>query len=335
MKYAVYGAGSLGLIFSAYLSKNGEEFDLIDRNHKSIQAIKDNKIRVIGKANFSQSVNCILDTEVNDKYDIIFLLTKQINNIETIKKIASFLKDDGVICTMQNGLPEKDVASVIGESRTFGCAVGWGATRITYGVSELTSEPVREALAFSYGSYDGNRSDKLTEIGRILNVMGKATLEENFIGARWSKLLINSAFSGMSTVTGHTFGEVSKKMSSRKICLKIIKECIDVCKKANIKIEPVQGNDIAKLFNYNNVFKKLIALMIIPIAMKKHANIKASMLQDIEKGIPCEIESINGIVSNFGREVGVKTPYNDKVVEIVKKIEKGELQPSFENVKLF
>ena len=335
MKYAVYGAGSLGLIFSAYLSKNGEEFDLIDRNPKSIQAIKDNKIRVIGKANFSQSVNCILDTEVNDKYDIIFLLTKQINNIETIKKIASFLKDDGVICTMQNGLPEKDVASVIGESRTFGCAVGWGATRITYGVSELTSEPDRDALAFSYGSYDGNRSDKLTEIGRILNVMGKATLEENFIGARWSKLLINSAFSGMSTVTGHTFGEVSKKMSSRKICLKIIKECIDVCKKANIKIEPVQGNDIAKLFNYNNVFKKCIALMIIPIAMKKHANIKASMLQDIEKHIPCEIESINGIVSNFGREVGVKTPYNDKVVEIVKKIEKGELQPSFENVKLF
>lgn len=335
MKYAIYGAGSLGLIFSAYLAKNDEVFDLIDRNPKSIQAIKENGIKVTGKTNFIQNVNCILDTEVTDKYDIIFLLTKQINNIDTIKKISSYLNDDGVICTMQNGLPEKDVAAIIGEKRTFGCAVGWGATRLDYGVSELTSEPVREALAFSYGSFNGEKNDKLTEIGRILNVMGKATLEENFIGARWSKLLINSAFSGMSTVTGHTFGEVSKKMSSRKICLSIIKECIDVCKKANIKIEPVQGNDIAKLFNYNNVFKKLIALMIIPIAMKKHANIKASMLQDIEKGIPCEIESINGIVSSFGREVGVKTPYNDKVVEIVKKIEKGELKPSFDNVKLF
>ena len=335
MKYAIYGAGSLGLIFSAYLAKDGENFDLIDRNLKSVQAINENGIRVTGKTEFTQRVNCVLDTEVIDKYDIIFLLTKQINNIDTIKKISAFLTPDGVICTMQNGLPEKDVALVIGKNRTFGCAVGWGATRLDYGVSELTSEPVKEALAFSYGSFDGIKNEKLDEIGRIFNVMGKATYEENFIGARWSKLLINSAFSGMSTVTGHTFGEVSKKMSSRKICLSIIKECIDVCKKANIKVEPVQGNDIAKLFNYNNAFKKMIALMIIPIAMKKHANIKASMLQDIEKHIPCEIESINGIVSSFGREVGVNTPYNDKVVEIVKRIESGELKPSFDNLKYF
>lgn len=335
MKYGVYGAGSLGLIFSAYLAKNGEEFDLIDRNIKSITAIKENGIKVTGKVDFVQQVNCILDSEVTEKYDIIFLYTKQIKNVETIKKISQFLKDDGVICTMQNGLPEKDVAEVLGEKRTFGCAVGWGATRLAPGVSELTSEPLRECLAFSYGSFDGHKDAYLDEIGRILNIMGDAHLEENFIGARWAKLLINSAFSGLSAVTGLTFGEVSKRKESRKVAQLVIKECIDVAKAAKIKIEPVQGNDIAKLFDYNNPIKKKISQMIIPIAMKKHASLKASMLQDIEKDIPCEIDAINGIVTAYGIKYNTKTPNNDKIIDIIHRIEKKELKPDYNNIKEF
>lgn len=335
MKYAVYGAGSLGLVFSAYLAKNNEQFDLIDRNTKSINAIKQNGIKVVGKANFVQKVNCILDTEVQDKYDIIFLYTKQINNIATIEKISKFLTEDGVICTMQNGLPEKDVAEVLGEKRTFGCAVGWGATRLEPGVSELTSEAERACLAFSFGSFDGHKDAHLTEIQRILNIMGDAHLEENFIGARWAKLLINSAFSGMSAVIGATFGDVCSYKPARKIAQAIIKECIDVAKKANIVIEKVQGNDIVKVFDYNGAIKKAISFMIIPIAMKKHASLKASMLQDIEKGIPCEIDSINGIVSAYGQKYGVKTPMNDKVIDIIHRVEKGELKPGLDNVKLF
>jgi len=116
---------------------------------------------------------------------------------------------------------------------------------------------------------------------------------------------------------------------------RIIKECIDCAKAAGIKIEPVQGKDIAKLFDYHNGFKKLLGFLIIPLAIKKHKLIKASMLQDIEKNIPCEIDYINGIVCEYGRKYNFKTPWNDKVVEIVHKIENKELVPSFENVKLF
>jgi len=335
MKYAIYGAGSLGLIFSAYLAKNGEQFDLIDRNAKSINAIKENGVKVVGKANFVQKVNCILDTEVQDKYDIIFLYTKQINNVATIQKISSFLKEDGIICTMQNGLPEKDVAEVLGDKRAYGCAVGWGATRLEPGVSELTSEPERACLTFSFGSFDGHKDAYLDEIKRILNVMGEAHLEENFIGARWAKLLINAAFSGMSAVTGGTFGDAAADKGSRKIVQAIIKECIDVAAAAKIKIEPVQGKDIVKLLDYKSGLKKAISFAIIPVAIKKHALLKASMLQDLEKGIPCEVDSIDGIVCSYGKKYGVPTPASDKVVEIIHNIEKGTLKPSFDNVKLF
>ncbi len=335
MKYAIYGAGSLGIIIGAYLAKAGENFDIIDRNPKSVDALNKNGAIVKGKANFKQKVNAILDTKVKGKYDIVFLITKAIGNREIIKKVSKFLADDGVICTLQNGLPEADVAEVLGADRAFGAAVGWGATRVDYGVSELTSEPTKEALTFSVGSYTGKKSKYLDEIVRILNLMGTAKVEENFIGARWVKILINSAFSGMSTVCGDTFGAVAKNKESRRVIQRIIKECIEVANAAKIKIEPIQGKDVVKLIDYHNSFKKKISFIIIPLAIKKHSLLKASMLQDIEKSIPCEIDGINGVVCQFGKKYGVPTPFNDKVVEIVHEFENKELKPSYENVKFF
>lgn len=335
MKYAIYGAGSLGIVLSAYLAKNGEKFDIIDRNPKSVEALNDKGAVVVGTVQMTEKVNAILDTKVQDKYDIVFLVTKQLGNLETVKKASKFLTDDGVICTMQNGLPEKDVSEVLGENRTYGCAVAWGATRIEPGKSELTSNPQRQSLSFSFGSMDGHRDEKFDEIVRILNIMGDVQVEENFIGARWSKLLINSSFSGMSTVCGKTFGEVAKYKPSRKVVQRIIKECIDVAAANGIKIEPIQGKDVVKILDYKSAFKKWLSFVIIPIAIKKHRLLKASMLQDIEKGIPCEIDYINGIVSQYGKKVGIATPFNDKAIEIIHKCESGELTPSLSNVKYF
>ena len=165
--------------------------------------------------------------------------------------------------------------------------------------------------------------------------MGTVEIEENFIGTRWSKLLINAAFSGMSAVLGCTFGEAAGPRDSRRIVQKLIKECIDVCRVGGIRIEPVQGKDIVKLLDYSNPLKKAISFFIIPIAIRKHARLKASMLQDIEKGKITEVDAINGAVSEYGRIVGFPTPMNDKVVEIIHKIEKGELKAEASNIRLF
>jgi 2-dehydropantoate 2-reductase len=59
------------------------------------------------------------------------------------------------------------------------------------------------------------------------------------------------------------------------------------------------------------------------------------MLQDIKKGKPCEVDAINGVVCEFGKKHGVKTPVNDRIVEIIKKIQAGELEASKKNFALF
>jgi 2-dehydropantoate 2-reductase len=59
------------------------------------------------------------------------------------------------------------------------------------------------------------------------------------------------------------------------------------------------------------------------------------MLQDLEKNKKTEVDAINGVVSAFGSKVGVPTPMNDKVVEIIHGIEDGKLKPTFSNLEYF
>lgn len=333
MRTAIYGAGSLGTILGAFINKAGMPIELINRNKAHIEALNSNGASVTGTVQFNQKVNAYTPDMMSGEYDIIFLMTKQQNNKEVVTTLKEYLATDGVLVTFQNGLPEMQIAEILGEERVLGCTVAWGATMQSPGVCELTSEP--DALSFSLGSISHKRSRHFTKVMEMLEMMGTVEVEENFIGTRWSKLLINAAFSGMSAVLGCTFGEAAGPKESRRVVQALIKECIDVCATGGIRIEPVQGKDIVKLLDYKGNLKKAISFFIIPIAIRKHAKLKASMLQDLEKGKMTEVDAINGSVSEYGRKVGCPTPMNDKVVEIIHKIENGELKPGYENLKFF
>ena len=333
MRIAIYGAGSLGTILGAFISKAGVPVELINRNKAHVEALKAKGAQVVGTMNFNQPVVAYTPDEMSGTYDIIFLMTKQQHNAEVVRMLKGFLAQDGVLVTFQNGLPEVQIAEVLGEERVLGCTVAWGATMQSPGVCELTSEP--DALSFSLGAISKQRSKHFAKVKELLEKMGTVDVEENFLGTRWSKLLINASFSGMSAVLGCTFGEASAPKESRRIVQALIKECIDVCQAGGIRIEPVQGKDIVKLLNYTNALKRAFSFFIIPIAIRKHAKLKASMLQDLEKGKLTEVDAINGAVSEYGRMVNFPTPMNDKVVEIIHRIEKGELTPSFDNLKYF
>lgn len=219
---AIYGAGSLGTILGAFITKNGEQIDLINHNQAHVKALNENGARVVGTVEFTQKVTAITDSQMSGKYDIIFLMTKQQANREVVSFLKEYLAEDGVIVTMQNGLPEPQIAEIVGEKRVLGCTVAWGATMTEPGVCELTSSP--DSLTFSLGSIFKERGNHFDEVKALLEMMGPVEVDENFVGTRWSKLLINASFSGMSAVLGCTFGEAAKDKESRKIIQKLIKE---------------------------------------------------------------------------------------------------------------
>ena len=333
MRTAIYGAGSLGTILGAFITKGGVPIELINRNKAHVEALNATGAHVVGTMDFCQKVTAYTPDRMSGTYDIIFLMTKQQHNQEVVTMLKDFLAPDGVLVTFQNGLPEVQIASVLGEERVLGCTVAWGATMQSPGVCELTSAP--DALSFSLGAITANKHKHFDQVKQMLETMGTVDVEDNFIGTRWSKLLINAAFSGMSAVLGCTFGEAAGPKESRRIVQALIKECIDVCAAGGIRIEPVQGKDIVKLLDYKGPIKKAISFLIIPIAIRKHALLKASMLQDLEKGKLTEVDAINGAVSDYGRKVSCPTPMNDKVVEIIHSIEEGRLKPGFDNLKYF
>ncbi len=335
MRLAIYGAGSIGTVLGAYLTQSGVAIDLFNHNRPHVEALKKNGARIVGTVDVTVPVAAFLPDEMTGIYDVVFLMTKQLDNRRVLEGILPHLGPQSVVCTMQNGLPEPSVASVVGPERTFGCTVGWGATLKEPGVVELTSEPTRASLAFNLGTMTGRKDDVLDEIARILGVMGQVTIEQNLMGARWAKLLVNAAFSGLGTCFGCTFGGVSDNRTALSAAQRIIKEGIDVARQSGVTIEPIQGKDIVKLFDYHGWFKRKLGLILIPIAIKKHRAIRPSMLQDLERGKKCEIGAINGAIAAQGDAVGFDTPFDDLVVTIVKEIEAGTSAPGWHHLPRF
>lgn len=333
MKCAIYGAGSLGTVLGAYMTKNGQEVELVNRNEAHVRTLREKGAHITGTVDFTTPVNAILPGEMVGPYDVIFLMTKQLMNREVVTQLKPLLAEDGVIVTFQNGIPEPGIAEIVGKNRTIGCVVEWGATMSAPGECTLTSEP--DSLSFHMGGMDGITEKQLAMVKGLLETMCPVDIEENLLGARWSKLLINATFSGIGTVVGGTFGDVYSTKEGKKLAVRCMKECIDVGHAAGETFVPVQGKDITKLFYYKNGLKKAFSMFLLPIAMKKHAAIEPSMLQDLKNKKPCEIDAINGVVCEWGRKCKVPTPVNDRIVEIVKKEQAGELPLSAENLKYF
>lgn len=333
VRCAIYGAGSLGTVLGAYMTKNGANVELVNRNKAHTEAMKKNGARIVGTVDLTVPVKAIFPDEMEGKYEVIFLMTKQLHNREVVTNLKNFLTDDGVIVTLQNGIPEPLIAEIVGKEHTMGCTVEWGANLSAPGEATLTSSP--DSLSYHMGKMDGITDEQFAKVTALLELMCPVHTEDNLLGARWSKLLINATFSGLGTVVGGTFGSVSENKEARKVAIRCMKECIDVGRATGVTFAPVQGKDITALFYYTNPVKRFIGELLIPIAMKKHRDIVPSMLQDLRNGKACEIDAINGVVCDFGRKHGIKTPINDKIVEIVTACQNGKLAPSPENIGLF
>jgi 2-dehydropantoate 2-reductase len=342
-RVAIYGAGAMGTVLGAFLTAGGlQNVQLITRNQAHVAGLNkgarivcaaDNDERII-------QVQACTPNEMSGKYDVVFLMTKQRDNQKILQFLLPFLHENSVVCTTQNGLPEQVVASVVGANRTFFGVASFGANMLQAGEVALTSK--REAMHLDIAPVQQDNQEKTQRLLDILSYAGKAlgnnnfaTYTKNALGARWSKLAINSAFSGLSVVTGLTFGEIAKRRCTKKIALGILRETFEVANASGVTLEKMQGHDLQKLLGGTGFFKTRLALALLPVAMKKHKKLTSGMLKDVLAGKKCEIDYICGAVVAAGKRVGVETPLCEKVVEIVHGIENGLYEIAIENIDFF
>jgi len=321
MRTAILGAGSLGTVIGALLSKNGCQVDLIDSFKENVDALNKHGAKVTGFMDLIVPIKAYTPDQLSGHYDLVILLTKQTTNKTALAAILPFLHDRSTVCTLQNGIPEEAVAGIVGRPRTVGGTVGFGATWISPGVSELTSTAATvENFAFEIGEMDGQQTDRILQVQKILSLVGKTVILPDLMGVRWSKLLMNATFSGMSAALGCTFGNVLDDHKAMQCLAHVADETVKACHASGYRMVEMNGLNMGRLelANHADIPNKM---PLYHQVWDKHRKLKASMLQDLEKGRPCEIDYINGVVAQAGKRLGIKTPFNDKIIELVKEAE--------------
>lgn len=336
MNIAIMGAGSLGTIIGALMAEGGEKVDLIDINESHVNRLNQSGAKLSGFINKTVPVTSLTPNQISSTYDLVFLLTKQVFTYESLHQLLPYLHENSIVCTLQNGIPEEHVASIVGGSRTIGGAVGFGATWKGPGESELTTEwETVKKYAFEIGETDGKITSRLSEVKEVLEHVGYCKITSNITGIKWTKLLMNTTFSGMSAALGCTFGKVLSNKEAMTSLAYIADETIKVAHSQGIQLTNMQGKDMEflELKEGQMVSEKIDFYHEV---WSPHRNLKASMLQDLVRNVKTEIDFINGHVSEKGKAFGIPTPFNDLVVKLVSDAENRKAVPSFsENLPFF
>lgn len=335
MRVAVLGCGAMGTILGAYLTQNGCPVDMIDNYEAHVQTMREHGAHVTGTVDFTVPVNAITPEEMEGIYDVVFLFTKQTANDVVLPNLLPHLDENSTVCTLQNGVPEPYVARYVGKERTVGGTVLWSATFQGPGVSVLTQNVENLDHFFDIGEIDGADTPRIHKVAKILSLMGPTTVSSSLMASRWGKLVNNACMSGMSAACGATFGGVLENPKARA-CLSYLGREVKACCEAEGYQMPLlvlglspESLDICSQAQFDEN-QALFTFMYQPALPSK-----ASMLQDLEHGRKTEVGMINGYVSEAGRAHGIPTPFNDTVVKIVQKIERGELPLSMDNLRFF
>ena len=309
----------MGTSLGAALIKAGVPVELVSRNAAHVEALRTRGAVLTGSVSMTVPVTAMLPEEMAGKYDIIFLAIRQRGNREAAQGLLPYLKEDGALVSVQNGLPERALSKVFGADRVYGCALSWGAERIAPGEIQMTGG----SFSFSLGAFGAG--SKLQEIAALLKKAGSVTVGE-LQELRYAKLAVNAAFSTLSVLSGLTFGELASR--HKKLALGLMREVFSVARAAGCKKLPLSGHDLFR------VFSGPWAGLLLPVAMKPYKNTRSGMLKDLEAGRRTDVDHVAGAAVDEGGRLGVETPLLEGAVSLVHDIENGLAEIAPETLQL-
>ncbi len=315
MKIAIYGAGAIGGLIGAHLARIGHDVTLIARG-AHLAALKEKGLRLSGHSgDFTVHPRATEDAREAGPQDFVIVALKA-NAVPAIaEKLLPLLKEDTGIVMAVNGVPwwyfygqegphkdarlpsvdpEGKLWDLVGPQRIIGCVV--------YPAAEVV-EPGHihhvENDRFSLGEASGEKSARVQALSAAFIAAGfKAPVKPDIRTEIWVKLWGNVAFNPLSALTGGTLARICGDAETRAIAKAMMSEAEAIANALGVKM-PI---DVEKRING-------------AAAVGEH---KTSMLQDIERGRPIELEAIVGAVRDLGQLVGVPTPTINTIYALVK-----------------
>ncbi len=324
---AVIGAGAIGGITAAYLAIAGYDVELVCKHAEKAQVISTKGLHITGvRGERYIPVKAVAETgELSGKKDIVLLAVKAYDMPDAAKAVTPFLKNDSLVVSMQNGICVEALAEVVGKQRAVGCVIDWGAAMLADGTLNMKSEGL-----FIIGTLDAKK-DLLLLKEAFEHVM-PTVVSGSIIADLYSKMIINSCITSTGVLSGLCLGDILKTQAGRSIFISIIREAVAVADAMKLCVKPYGKIDYYSFLSDGGLVGRLKRRVIISVMRAKHRTFRSSSIEALMRGKPTEVDYFNGYIAKKGEELGVPTPVNRRITQMIKEIESGKRSIDAENL---
>jgi 2-dehydropantoate 2-reductase len=310
----VAGAGALGSVTGGLLARAGFPVTLLARPAHA-DAVRAHGLAIDGLFGTHRvsGIECTSEARtLRGPYAAVLLTVKAYDTAAVAQAVAPHLAPDGFLLCLQNGLGNLESAGrAVGPERVLGARVIFGAELTGPGRVRVTvyADPV---LVGSLDPGDDRRQDAAVRWAAHLAAAGIPTEPTDaLVSELWAKVLYNAALNPLGALLGVPYGALAADRDTRAIMDDVIGEAFAVAAADGVAL---RWRDAAA---YRDEFYG----RLVPVT----AAHRSSMLQDIERGRPTEVDAINGHVAARAAALGLSAPVNALLTRLIQaRVRQGE-----------
>ena len=305
MKIAIFGVGAMGSVYAGLMAEAGHEVWAVDIWQAHVAAINQNGLRVEGASGdrVVAGIHATCNAADVGVCDLYVLATKATGVGPAAEAIAPLKGPESIVITIQNGLGAGErIAQFMETDRVLlGVADGFGASMKGPGhVHHNAMNLIR------VGEMNGGMNERLQQVTRLWQDAGfNAQAFDDIDQLIWGKYICNVSFSGPCTVFDYTLGELMADPATWSIAKGCALEVYALGQAKNIAFSFDDPLEYVEAFGH------------------KMPDARPSMLLDHHARRPSEIDAINGMAVELGRELGIATPYNEVLTAVIRQREAG------------
>lgn len=324
----IVGAGAIGGTVGAFLHDAGYDVTLVDIDVAHVRAINERGLRITGiRGDRTFRPRALRRDELRGPLGATFLCVKGHFTAGAIAELAPLLAPDGFVLSLQNGLNEVVIARAIGAGRTVGAFVHFGADLIEPGLIQLGNEQT-----IHIGELDGRITPRAEQLRATLAHVMPARTTANLWGFLWGKLVYGAMAFAASGVDAPVPAILDDPLG-RRICRLAAEEAYLVAQTRAEHLEPI-GEFEPNAFAPGRRAAADATLTDLAEAMRGSEKQHMGIWRDLRiKRRKTEVDMQTRVIVETGREVGVATPVNAAILDIIHEIEDGARDMAWENFR--
>jgi 2-dehydropantoate 2-reductase len=331
MKFLVWGAGAIGGTLGAHLAGAGHDVTFVDRASEHVAAINRDGLRIEGPlAQFVARVPACTPDQLRGEFEHVVLAVKAQDTEGATRALAPHLRANGYVVSAQNGLNEMVIKAIVGDARTIGCFVNFGADYIEPGVIQYAG---RGAVVL--GEIDGRTTPRLVELHRaFLDFDDRAVMTANIWGFLWGKLGYGAQLFA-TALTNDSIADALADPAYRDLYIEIAREVMRVARARRITPEGFNGFDPHAFAPdaERGIAERSLDEMVAH--NRKSAKTHSGIWRDIAvRKRRTETDAQLGPIVALGAEAGVPTPIVSRLIALMHDVEDGRRPQSHDTLDL-